>query len=318
MSEVLLQSRVDLMAAVDQEMADIDVFYKAKIDQLEAQIGAQTERANAAEKALKDHMGTHEPEQPPPPPPPKLKQVFGSSYGGGDESLNEDPGASRLFWNGDVMINDIATDKYFKQAVADGVKVHVMSWKSHDDGELEDLLKSLAKWQAQGHIFLGAHHHEIENDCKPGDATHKKFLETTKRHMALMRKYNVIPGQVFMQFTLTKGSGRNLRDWFVKGAVFVLYDAYLNPRKGKDDPVAMHDRIMAATKELEGVEFSGLGEHGVPNAENAEPVVYDLINKSQAKLRKHADYMLVNCYWPSRGFEFPSQRVAHVWFKGNA
>lgn len=316
MSEVLEQSRADLLAAVDHELEDIRVFYLAQKAQLEAQITAQTERANAAEKALADHIKADEGE----PPddvilPGDFDQVFGSSYGGGDESKNVDPGASRLFWNGDVMINDISTDKYFKQAVVDGIKVHVMSWKSHDDKELEDFLKSLAPWQKKGHIFAGSHHHEIENDVTKDGASADldKFRATTARHYKLMENYGVIPGQIFMQYTLAKASGRDLMRYFVKGAKFVMWDAYINPKKGKDNPEAMAERMETAADALPGVEWSGLGEHGVPNADNTEPVIYELVKRMHAALVARP-FMRVNCYWPSRGFEFPSQRVADVWF----
>lgn len=309
MSEVLEQSRADLIAAIDQEMEDIRVFYRAREAQLEAQITAQTERANKAEKELAECRDEDDEEPEEPEEPNDTSQVFGTSYGGGDESFNNgNARVARLFWNGEVMPNSIRTDKFFKQAYDEGVRVFVLSWKSHNDAEVEDFLDDLPK----DCTFYGCHHHEIENDCKPGDATHKKFRETTKRHYAIMRKHNVIPVQIFMQYTLTKGSGRKLLDWFVEGCEGVMYDAYINPKKGKDDPEGMADRMEAATKGLPGVKFSGLGEHGVPNADNTESVIFALVTRMRNRLVK-SKFFRLNCYWPSRGFEFPSQRVADVW-----
>lgn len=308
MSVVGEQAVADITAAATIEILDVETFYQAKISQLQLEVTAQTLRANTAEKALAEHIEKdHEGE--PTEPPPTLKQVFGTSYGGGDESMNDGRAEiGRCFWNGTVMPNSIKTDANFQKAYAEGVRVFWISWKSEDDAEVEDFLNDLPK----DCTWIGTFHHEVENDVKVPSPELESFKKVTKRHYALMRKYGVHTGQVFMQYSLTTGSGRNIKDYFVEGAEFVGIDGYINPKRGKSSPENMVDRIVTAVSALPGVEGSGLTEFAVNN-DNPEPVCYDLTDRMRQKLNK-TSFMVFNTYWPSRGFEFASQRVADAWF----
>jgi hypothetical protein len=150
-----------------------------------------------------------------------------------------------------------------KQALADGVKTFVISWKETDQNAIKTFLAGIP----DGLTVYTSFNHEPEDDHgSPGSADYKAWSTEYKHQWSvqapLMRAEGFIPTNILMAWTLNPKSGRTVADWTPpKGTVDVFaFDAYYG--KGKS-PSALVDRITAATKAA-GLSRTGLGETGAP------------------------------------------------------
>jgi hypothetical protein len=159
-----------------------------------------------------------------------------------------------------------ASNAGVKEAMADGVKTFVISWKETDQSAIKSFLAGIP----EGLTVYTSFNHEPENDeGNPGSAAYKSWSTEYKHQWQvqapLMRAEGFIPTNILMAYTLTKSSGRDVADWTPpKGTVDVFaFDAYYG--KGKD-PSALVDRMVAATKAA-GIARTGLGETGAPTSD---------------------------------------------------
>lgn len=262
------------------------------------------------EKAPAGHPTTDpEPPPPPPPPPPPLKTtLFGTSYGGADESKNHGRAdVARLFWRTAFLPDNVTTDPDFKEAWDDGIRCFVVSWKTENDEEVRTFLNSFPT----GSRVYAAFNHEVEDDIERNDQTLANYRTVTARHFKVAKACGAIPTQIFMAFTLATAK-RDITNYTVPGVEAVFFDAYMNPAKGKDNPEQVIDRCVAAATAA-GAKETGLGETGLPSSV-PEATQIALVKRERAKLLA-TPMATIACYWPSGDFKFVSDAVADAWFE---
>lgn len=260
-------------------------------------------------KRYDDYVASHPdtPTDPPPDPEPTV-QLFGTSYGGADESKNHGRAeVARIFFTGAPPANPFADGDY-RQAYADGVRHFVFSWHGGTPANVKDAFASIP----DGITVYGCLHHEPEDNIAKGSYTLAEYQRDHKAHADAMREVGVVPVTILQQYTLARGSGRDVTDYYLGDDGF-MFDYYMNPAKGKDDPENAVDKMVEAGM-ASGAKWVGIGETGCPSSV-AEPTVYDLVKRLRAKLAATPEIRLA-CYWPARDFAFPSERVADAWFEG--
>lgn len=276
---------------------------RANHDRLKAQY--------AALKAEFDQYKIDHPADPDPDPDPEPQpttQLFGTSYGGADESKNRGRArVARIFFSGNCPSNPFA-DADYQKAYNEGVRHFVFSWKGTQTGaQLKQCFANIP----QGVTAYGCYWHEPEDNIADGSLTLAGWKQRHVEHANAMREAGVIPVTILMAYTLAAASGRDVTDYYVGDDGF-MFDAYFNPAKGKDNPEGSVDKIVAAAKAA-GAKFAGLGETGVPHSVALNTTV-DLVKRLRAKILA-TPFMRVNCYWPSGDFTFATDEVADAWFE---
>jgi hypothetical protein len=181
-----------------------------------------------------------------------------------------------------------------QEALGDGVKTFVISWKETDLSAIRTFLAGIP----DGLTVYTTFNHEPEDDHgRPGSATYKAWSAEYKRQWALqspvMRAQGTIPTNILMAWTLSPKSGRDVADWTPpRGTVDVFaFDAYYG--KGKD-PSALVDRIVTATRAA-GLSRTGLGETGAPASDPSRV----LNTREMHAAVKSAGIFDFACYWNS-------------------
>jgi len=303
------------MATVRQQLAEC----KAANTQLTTELAVTKDdltEARAAvvaeQKRYTDHMAQPAPaghSETPTPTPSKF--LLGASYGSGaDKSLYKSrPTAARIFFTGEAPAN-IANDGQTKNAIADGATHIVYSWKgSATEAELATSLKSIPSEVTA----YGCYWHEPEDNIADKSLTLANWKARTIRDAKIMRDCGVIPVTILMGYTLASGSGRNPADYYMNGVVDgAMFDYYMNPAKGKDDPEAFMDKALADVKKG-GAKWVGLGECGLPSSV-AQATAVDLVKRLRTKCLSMPDAKM-GLYWSSGDFRF-TEATANAWFDG--
>jgi hypothetical protein len=156
-----------------------------------------------------------------------------------------------------------ANNSSVKEAMADGVRTFVISWKETNLTAVKTFLAGIP----DGLKVYTTFNHEPEDDNgNPGSSTYKAWSQEYKHQWSLqsplMRAEGFIPTNILMAWTLNPKSGRDVSDWTPPaGTVDVFaFDAYYG--KGKD-PATLVARIEEATAAA-GLTKTGLGETGAP------------------------------------------------------
>jgi hypothetical protein len=283
----------------------------ASLEQAQGRVEVLSQELTAERQKMTDHMkmvapAGHPTEPDEPDPDPEPAQVFGTSYGGADESRNDGRSeVARIFFQGNCPSDPFA-DADWQQASRDGNTSVVFSWKGSQTGEsLQTCFDSIP----DGITVYGCYWHEPEDNI-PGDMSLASWRGRHIEHQEAMREVGVIPVGIFMAYTLNDNSGRDITDYYC-GDDGVMFDAYFNPAKGKTNPEAVVDKCVAAARAA-NAKFGGLGETGVPDSVD-DQVTIQLTTRLRAKLDV-TPYMRVNCYWPSGDFRFISDAHADAWF----
>jgi hypothetical protein len=200
-----------------------------------------------------------------------------------------------------------------KQALADGVKTFVISWKETDQNAIKTFLAGIPDGLT---VYTSFNHEPEDDEGSPGSAAYNAWSQEYKHQWSvqapLMRAEGFIPTNILMAWTLSPGSGRDVAEWTPpKGTVDVFaFDAYYG--KGKQ-PANLVDKMTAAAKAA-GVTRTGLGETGAP-ASDANRVENTRAMRDAVLKSGVFDFAL---YWNSSG---PSgydsrmdQATADAWF----
>lgn len=249
-------------------------------------------------------------------PAPSGRTRFGANYttaAGVDEGMYDGRAAAARIFFQQLDSAKFSSNGAVKEALADGVKTFVISWKETDQSAIKTFLAGIP----DGLTVYTSFNHEPEDDHgSPGSADYKAWSAEYKHQWSvqspLMRAEGFIPTNILMAWTLSSGSGRDVADWTPpKGTVDVFaFDAYYG--KGKS-PSALVDRMTAATRAA-GLSRTGLGETGAPSSD-ADRVANTKEMKQAVNDSGMFDFAL---YWNSSG---PSgydsrmdQATADAWF----
>lgn len=295
----------DLTAAVKRadDAAQIAAGLADDLELATARVSALTSALDQANRLYSDHMKTHEP------PKPVKVTLLGGSYGGADESLYKQRAkVARIFCTGNLPTN-VTSATGWKQAYDDGVRVFILSWKGIQTGaQVAACLKTIP---ADCTVY-GSYFHEPEDNIGDGSLTLAAWKARHVEHAQAMRTVGVIPVGIFMQYTLTNGSGRNIMDYSC-GDDGVLFDFYMNAAKGKVNPEDAVTRMSAAAKQM-GAKFCGTAETGVNMAGTSETVALDLTKRCRAALIADP-LMTLGTWWSTNEFKF-TEATATAWFEG--
>lgn len=272
--------------------------------------------------------------------PEPRSDVIGANFGGGDERLFQGrPRVARIFYRGDTLPQNLPAQDDFRRAYQQGIRVFVISWKTTRDDQVAGMLASAP----DDVTIYGCYFHEPEDNITGGaraalsravhavrrvarrvarrapseraaSMTLAAWRTVTRRHAEVMRPFGARPTVILMAFTLAPGSGRDVSDYFMGGDVdYLMFDFYMNPAKGKDNPEQKIDQMVAAARAGGFRGGTGIGEHGVPHSVNEDTAVA-LIRRSRAKVLATPE-VVVACFWSADTFTFTT-RTANAWFDG--
>jgi hypothetical protein len=253
---------------------------------------------------------------PSPSPSPSGTTLFGANYttqSGVDERVYQNRAqVARIFFE-QLDGAQFTRNGAVQEALADGVKTFVISWKETDLAAIRTFLAGIP----DNLTVYTAFNHEPEDDHgQPGTTSYKAWSAEYKRQWSLqspvMRAQGMIPTNILMAWTIFPKSGRTLAEWTPpRGTVDVFaFDAYY--RQGKD-PSKLVDAIVAATKSV-GLERTGLAETGAP-ADDPSRLLMTREMRASVLAAGNFDFA---CYWGSLGRTGYDSRMnaatADAWF----
>ena len=228
-----------------------------------------------------------------------------------DESLYEGRAeAARIFFQG------LAGERWsasggVREAMADGVRTFVISWKERDPDAVRTFLATIP----DDLTVYASFNHEPENDGgEPGSARYQAWSAEWRRLWAeqspIIRAEGLIPTSILMAYTLDQASGRSISDWTLpRGTVDVFaFDGYLD----QQDPVELVARVSAAV-EASGFARTGLAETGIRVTDSS--ATNDL-RALKAELTKAGNFEWA-LYWNSAKPDFDYRldaEAADIWF----
>lgn len=263
----------------------------------------------AVKKAYDAHMALPAPAGHIVIPEPTHTVLLGGSYGGADESQYKGRAkVARIFVGGNLP-SDVKTATGWKQAYDEGCRAFILSWKGTQSGAtVANCLKTIPS----DCTVYGCYFHEPEDNIANNTLTLAGWKSRHTEHAAAMRSVGVTPVGIFMAYTLNPKSGRNIMDYAV-GDEGVLFDFYMNPAEGKDDPEGVVDKMAAACSNM-SAKFTGTAETGVNMSTTSEAVAVDLAKRTRAALFAEP-LASFGTWWSTNEFKFTAA-TADAWFDG--